>query len=84
LFKPLSTNLYQTDLLANLAYTAVLNVTSVTGNGSGSNPNEIIGIYFVAQIAQKNVPLTEIKEARALSFFIALSAFGASAVLMQR
>ena len=84
------TNLHQTDLLANLAYTAVLNVTSVIG-AKGSNPNEIIGIYFAAQIDEENAdfsdpdfPLTKVKGARALGFFITLSAFGAAAVLMQR
>ena len=68
----------------------MLNVATVIG-ADGSNPNEIIGIYFAAQIDQGDVniaatdfSLTKIKGARALGFFIALSAFGASAVLMQR
>ncbi|CAG8547321.1 4865_t:CDS:2 [Paraglomus brasilianum] len=76
-------------LLANLAYTAVLNVATVIGT-KGTDPNEIIGVYFAAQIDQgdvdivgSNVTLAKIKAARALSFFIALSAFGAAAVLMQ-
>ena len=68
----------------------MLNVATVIG-ATGSDPNEIIGIYFAAQIDQGDVDiaasdfsLTKIKGARALGFFIALSAFGAAAVLMQR
>ena len=68
----------------------MLNVATVIGT-KGTDPNEIIGVYFAAQIDQgdvdivgSNVTLAKIKAARALSFFIALSAFGASAVLMQR
>ncbi|CAG8534258.1 6850_t:CDS:10 [Paraglomus occultum] len=73
-------------LLANFAYTAVLDVSTITGS-TGSDPNEIIGIYFATQISKVNDeienPDANIKTARALAFFIALSAFGAAAVLMQ-
>ncbi|CAG8474113.1 5887_t:CDS:2 [Paraglomus brasilianum] len=73
-------------LLANFAYTAVLNVSTITGN-TGSDPNEIIGIYFATQISHVNDeidnPDATDKAVRALAFFIALSAFGAAAVLMQ-
>jgi len=74
-------------LLANLAYAAVLNVGTVIGT-TGSDPNEIIGIYFAAQIDRGSVdtvsPDAKVKGARALAFFIALSAFGTAGVLMQR
>jgi amino acid transporter len=67
----------------------VLSLQTIT-KSSGSDPNEIIGVYFAAQIDRGDVDirspdfvLTKVNGARALGFFIALSAIGATAVLMQ-